>query len=47
MLAEMGTVGVTMLAAVVFAWAVGVFLVDLIKYRKHKKETKKIAKAEV
>ena len=47
MLAEMGTVGVTMLAAVVFAWAVGVFLVDLIKYRKHKKETKKIAKTEV
>ena len=37
MLHEMGTVGVAMLGALVLAWAVGVFVVDLIKYRKHKK----------
>ena len=37
MLTEMGTVGVTMLVALVFAWAVGTFLVDFFKYRKHKK----------
>ena len=36
MLTEMGTVGVTMLAVLVAAWAVGVFVVDFIKYRKHK-----------
>ena len=34
---EMLTVGVTMFALLVAAWAIGVFVVDLIKYRKHKK----------
>ena len=37
MLTEMGTVGVTMLAAIVLAWAVGVFIVDFVNYKKHKK----------
>lgn len=41
MLHEMATVGVGMLAAVVVAWAIGVFVVDLVKYRKHK--AKKLA----
>ena len=36
MLREMGTVGVTMLAILVAAWAIGVFVVDLVKYRKRK-----------
>ena len=35
MLHEMGTVGVAMLAIVVVAWAIGCFLVDFIKYKKH------------
>lgn len=38
MLHEMGTVGVTMFAAVFAAWAIGTFLVDLFKFRKHRKE---------
>ena len=42
MLTEMGTVGVAMLGAVVVAWAIGVLIVDFIKYRKHK--TQKEAK---
>ena len=37
MFQEMGTVGVAMLVALVFAWGLGVFLVDFFKYRKHKK----------
>ena len=37
MLHEMGTTGVLMFGLLVAAWAVGVFLVDFIKYRKHKK----------
>ena len=37
MLHEMGTTGVLMLGLLVAAWAVGVLLVDFIKYRKHKK----------
>ena len=37
MLTEMGTVGVTMLAALVAAWAIGVFIVDFVNYKKHKK----------
>ena len=36
MLTEMGTVGLTMFGILVAAWAVGVFVVDYIKYRKHK-----------
>ena len=35
----MGTVGVTMLAILLVAWAAGVFVVDLIKYRKRKAQT--------
>ena len=38
MLHEMGTTGVLMLGLLVAAWAVGVLLVDFIKYRKHKAE---------
>ena len=36
MLTEMGTVGVTMLAAIVAAWAIGVLVVDIFKYKKRK-----------
>ena len=36
MLTEMGTVGVVMLAALVATWAIGVLVVDFLKYRKHK-----------
>ena len=42
MLTEMGTVGVSMLAVLVLAWAVGVFVVDFLKFKKHKKEAKAI-----
>ena len=38
MLSEMGTVGVTMFVALVAAWAIGVFVVDYIKFRRHKKK---------
>lgn len=38
MLMEMGTVGVTMLAILVAAWALGVFIVDFVKYKKHQKK---------
>ena len=41
MLTEMGTVGVTMLAALVLVWAGAVLLVDFLKYRKHKKVAEK------
>ena len=44
MLTEMGTVGVTMFAILLGVWALGVFLVDLIKYKKHQK--KKVLVAE-
>ena len=40
MLTEMGTAGVAMLGILVAAWAVGVFVVDLLKWRK-RKEAKK------
>ena len=40
MLHEMGTTGVLMLGLLVAAWAVGVFVADLVKYRKHKKTVK-------
>ena len=40
MLTEMGTVGVAMLLTLVLAWGIGVFWVDFIKYRKHKKAEK-------
>ena len=36
MLKEMGTVGVAMLAILVAAWAIGVFVIDYIKYKKRK-----------
>ncbi len=36
MLNEMGTVGVAMLAALVGAWAIGVFVWDFIKFKKRK-----------
>jgi len=36
MLREMGTVGVTMFAILVAAWAIGVLVVDYIKYKKRK-----------
>ena len=38
MLTEMGTVGVAMLAILVAAWAVGVFVCDFLKFRKHKQK---------
>lgn len=38
MLHEMGTVGVTMLAILVAAWAVGVLIVDYFKYKKRAKK---------
>lgn len=37
MLHEMGTVGVGMLLALVFAWAIGVFFYDYFLFKKHKK----------
>ena len=37
MLHEMGTTGVLMLGLLVAAWAIGVLIVDFVKYRKHKK----------
>ncbi len=36
MLTEIGTVGMSMLGLLVLAWGIGVFAVDLIKFRKHK-----------
>ncbi len=44
MLHEMGTVGVAMLAVLIIAWAVGVFVVD---YFKFKKRAAKLAEASV
>ena len=45
MLHEMGTTGVLMLGLLVAAWAIGVLIVDFVKYRKHKKvATTKLAK---
>jgi len=44
MLMEMGTVGLTMLGILVAAWAVGVVIVDALKYRKHKKQIEAEAK---
>ena len=40
MLHEMGTTGVLMLGLLVVGWAIGVFVADLIKYRKRKKAAK-------
>ena len=37
MLQEMGTVGVAMLGALVVAWAIGTFIVDLLHFKKHQK----------
>ena len=42
MLAEMGTVGVTMLVALLVAWGIGVLLVDYFKYKKHKEKKDRI-----
>ena len=36
MLHEMFTVGLAMLGIIVVAWAIGVFIVDYYKYKKHK-----------
>lgn len=36
MLEEMGTVGVGMLGALVVAWAIGVLVVDYLKFKKRK-----------
>ena len=46
MLTEMGTVGVVMLAALVATWAVGVLVVDFLKYRKHKMAKKEVPAVE-
>ena len=46
MLTEMGTVGVVMLAALVATWAIGVFVVDFLKYRKHKMAKKEVPAVE-
>ena len=46
MLTEMGTVGVVMLAALVATWAIGVLVVDLLKYRKHKMTKKEVPAVE-
>ena len=40
MLVEMGTVGVAMLLALCFAWAIGIFTFDMIKYRRRIKAIK-------
>jgi len=42
MLTEMGTVGVTMLVALLVAWGIGVLLVDYFKYKKHKENKDRI-----
>ena len=42
MLTEMGTVGVTMFAVLVIAWAIGVFIVDYFKWKKHKEGSKAV-----
>ena len=46
MLTEMGTVGVAMLGALVAFWAIGVLVVDYIRYRKHQKKVAKEAAVE-
>ena len=46
MLTEMGTVGVVMLAALLATWAVGVLVVDFLKYRKHKMAKKEVPAVE-
>ena len=46
MLTEMGTVGVAMLAALVATWAIGVLVVDFLKYRKHKMTKKEVPAVE-
>ena len=46
MLTEMGTVGVVMLAALVATWAIGVLVVDFLKYRKHKTSKKEVPAVE-
>ena len=40
MLTEMGTVGVAMLAILLAAWAIGVFIVDYFKFKKRKESPK-------
>ena len=46
MLTEMGTVGVVMLVALVATWAIGVAVVDFLKYRKHKMAKKEVPAVE-
>lgn len=42
MLTEMGTVGVAMLGILVAAWAIGVFVVDFLKFKKRKESRKEV-----
>ncbi len=42
MLHEMGTVGVIMLLSIILAWMIGIFLFDLISYKK--RTSKKVIK---
>lgn len=42
MLSEMGTVGVAMLGILVVAWAIGVFVVDYLKFKKRKESHKEV-----
>ena len=42
MLTEMGTVGVAMLAILLTAWAIGVFIVDYFKFKKRKEAPKEV-----
>ena len=46
MLTEMGTVGVAMFVSLVAVWAIGVLLVDYLKYRKHKMAKKEVPAVE-
>lgn len=47
MFKEMGTVGIGMLALLVIAWGVGVFVWDYVKYKKHQKQLQTLSKEEV
>jgi len=42
MLMEMGTAGLAMFGILVTAWAVGVLVVDFLKFRKHKAKALKV-----
>lgn len=38
MMSEIATAGVAMWLLLTFVWAIGIFIVDYLNYRKHKKE---------